>query len=253
MSGSGNDGSGGASAALGVQETFRDLVRMATRDGDPVDVFMLLSERAIDLLAVAACAVMVSDPGGGLHAVGTSGSSTGLLELLRALDEEGPGRECVATARSVVADARTDAERWPRLAAQLAREGLTVVHAFPLLSRSTGVGALSLIGDRPLDANAQDIAQAFADLAALALLRSDAEEDALAVARRLHRTVQARATLSQAVGMIAERFDLDPDGALRRIRATAAAHGLTLSDLADAIVRRDLPSIGVVDLATEEH
>jgi GAF domain-containing protein len=250
MSGiAGNGTTGGA----GVQGTLLELARMATRHSDPVDVFMLLSERVVDLLPVAAGAVLIVDAGGGLHVVGTSESSTGLLEVLRTLDGDGPGRQCVTTGALVIGDMRSDGERWPALAGLLAREGFDVVHVFPLLSRSVGVGALSLLGARPLDDGEREIAQALADLAALALLRSDAEEDALVVARRLHRTVQARATLGQAVGMIAERFHLDPDRALRRIRRTATAADMPMVTLAAAIVARTLSEHLALALAREER
>ena len=230
---------------------FVDLARLATRQADAVEMLMTLSERAVDLLPVEACGVLVTDAAGLVHTVGASGASTEVLRVLRAMGDGGPASACIAEAAPVAVDAEEASRRWPALAVLLDAAGHSVVHAFPMLSREVGVGAIGLVGSDPLDAGERDVAQALADLGALALLRSDAVEDALVLARRLERTVQARATVAQAVGVLAERHALRPDGALALLRRTAGANGATLVDVAGAIVDGDLRAVVPSDLAAE--
>lgn len=135
-------------------------------------------------------------------------------------------------------DGRDAQERWPRFAALLAAEGHTAVHAFPMRSGSATLGALNLFSSGALSVEDSEVAQAFADLAALVLLRADVIEDADLVARRLEHVVQGRATVAQAVGMLAERFDVDLDEALRRLRSEASQGSGTIVDVATDVVGR---------------
>lgn len=216
---------------------------MAVRGADLVDVYTLLSERVVTLLPVAACGILVRDAGGALHVVGSSSASAHLLDLFQVQNDEGPCFECLLSGEPVSVEAGEAAHRWPRFAALLAVEGFTAVHAFPMGSRGITFGALNLFALDALDDESRSVAQALADIAALVLLQSDVVEDATIVARRLHLSVQARATVGQAMGVVAERFGLDPDGALRMLQATAAEHGVTLAAIAVAVVVRDPASL----------
>ena len=219
---------------------LRELARSAARIDDPLDVFMLLSERAADVLPVAAGAVLVSDRDGTVHVVGASHSSGDVLDALRVMAVDGPGQGCLTDGTPVMwcSDGAEQGSVWPSLSALLDRAGFPWVHAFPMLAGSRGVGFVGFVGGSPLDAEASDLAQAFADLATLALLRSDPAQEPLVLARRTHRVIQARATLGQAVGMIAERYSLVPEAALTRILASARENGLSIGQIAEAIVKR---------------
>lgn len=227
----------GGAAVLAA--TFVELTGLAVRGSDPVDMFMRISQRAVGLLPVEACGILLRDPGGVLHAVGSSSTSARVLDLFQVQNEEGPCLECLTTCEPVSVDAGEASHRWPRFAALLAVEGFTTVHAFPMASRGIGFGALNLFALDTLDDEQRSVAQALADIASLVLLQSDVVEDAMVVARRLHLSVQVRATVGQAIGVIAERFALDPDSALRMLQATANEQGVTLAALAAAVVVRD--------------
>jgi hypothetical protein len=232
--------------AVALAATFVELAGIALRGADPVDVFMRISQRAVELLPVEACGILLREPGGVLHAVGSSSASARMLDLFQVQNEEGPCLECLTTGEPVSVEVDEALQRWPRFAALLTGEGFTAVHAFPMASRGVAFGALNLFAVGTLGDDHRGVAQALADIAALALLQSDVVEDATVVARRLHLSVQARATVGQAMGVIAERFALDPDEALRRLQGTAAEHGVTLAALAVAVVLRD-PASGAAN------
>jgi GAF domain-containing protein len=221
-----------------AMRTLVELTRVAARGHDVVDALMLISRRAVVLLPIEACGILVRDSAGLLHAVGSSSSSAALLDLFQIQNHEGPCLDCLRSGSPVSVDASAASARWPRFAQLLVSEQLSAVHAFPMLSRGTAIGAFNLFAVQPLSPDEEVLAQALADVAALALLRSDVVDDAVVVARRLQHAVQVRATLGQAIGMIAERFALDPDGALERLETVAAAEGMALVELATVVVGR---------------
>jgi len=232
MSSAGDIGPTGATMAL------VELMHVAARGEDVVDVMMLISRRAVDLLPVEACGILVEDPAGLLHAVGSSSSAAALLDLFQIQNHEGPCFDCLRSGIPVSVDTAAGSTRWPRFARLLENERLSAVHAFPMVSRGRAIGALNLFGVRPLAPSAASLAQALADVAALTILRSDIVDDAVGVARRLQHAVQSRATLGQAIGIVAERFALDPDGALQRLMSAAAADRMALVEVATAVVER---------------
>lgn len=205
-----------AVAAGSVVATLAEVTRVALRRPDTVDVFMLISERAAALLRVEAAGVLVRDGDETLHVVGSSTSATAVLDELRA---------------RAIGSAGT----------------------FPMVAGDDVVGMLGVLGSESLGRDASALGQALADVAALALLRMDIARDTPDLMRRIHRALQARATLSQAIGVIAERFSLDPDGALRRLRAAADTADVGLVDLAGRVVAREVDGSGMLDLAAEEH
>ena len=243
-----------ASRAAGPEAlaaTFAELARMAVRGADLVDVYTLLSERVVTLLPVAGCGILVRDAGGTLHVVGSSSASVHLLDLFQVQNDEGPCLECLASGQPVSLGRADAAARWPRFAALLELEGFSSAHALPIASREVTVGALNLFAREAIGEEELAVAQALADVAALALLQSDAVEDAVVLARRLYVAVQSRSTVNQAIGVLMERLGLDEDGALRRLRSTADASGETMVALAAAVVARDASSTGVRALGSE--
>lgn len=240
-------------AARGGTPTFVELARTAARAEDVTDVLMLIGRRAVELLPVTACGILVRDAGGLLRVVSASSPAVTVLEVLDAQRDDGPGATCVVTGEPVRLGGDGAAERWPRLAAILASAGFTELQVMPLLSRRVAVGVLSLLGTQELGEDDRALAQALADVAALALLRSDAAEDPLLLARRLQEAAQAHATIAQAVGVVAERFGLDPERALGRLWASADAEGSTLVALARDVVARRSVSVMRPDVAAEDH
>lgn len=221
--------------------TLSDLAR-ATRLGvGAVDRLTQLALRCVELLPVAAAGLLVVDPIVGLRVIGSSSDAAELLDLYQVQNEEGPCLECTRSGEIVRADALSDATtRWPRFGAEAQREGFSAVYAVPLAGGEVVIGALNLFASSPLSDERLAVAQALADAAALALLQADPLEDRIVVSRRLHAAVEARNSVEQAKGMLAQRFDEPLDAAFRRLRSAAASSGRDLAAVAaDVTLRRE--------------
>ncbi|MFC7308865.1 ANTAR domain-containing protein [Streptomyces monticola] len=85
------------------------------------------------------------------------------------------------------------------------------------------------------------VAQALADVAALALLHWSPEPARPAdVLTRVQAALAAKAAVEMAKGMLAEYAQLDPAEALQLLRAYSESKGCCLADSAQALVRRTL-------------
>jgi hypothetical protein len=188
---------------------------------------------------------------------GTFGSSS---EASRRLDEyqftfgEGPCLDAVASRESVlVPDLGSPGERrWPLLRGALLDDGFRGVFALPVMIASVCVGALDLFRQAPGPLDGDDLAGAMlvAELAAAPLLDliSDAvgandSDEALIRSMETgpdHLAELDRVEVYQATGMLIAALDVDPAEALVRLRAHAIATGKTASQVARAIVNREL-------------
>lgn len=207
-----------------------------------------LCHACVDLLEVDGAAISLVTPGA---AHGTFGSSNALS---RRLDEyqftfgEGPCLDSVRSAAAVhVADlAAAEEARWPAYAGAVLREGVHAVYALPVAVSTTVVGVLDLFREEPGDLVGPHLDGGLlaAELAALPLLdlmSADVDWAAIAVGNPWSQLSSLeRVEVYQATGMIIARLDVGPAEALVRLRAHAFAHGMTASEVAWAIVRREI-------------
>lgn len=184
---------------------------------------------------------------------GTFGSSS---QASRRLDEyqftfgEGPCLDAVATRRPVlVPDLDSPEEdRWPALTGALIDEGVRGVFAVPIRVASVCVGALDLFRSTPgpLEAAQLTGARLAAELASSAvrdlLDRAEAVDDADVAPDEAWAGAAGmdRVEIYQATGMLISQLDVDADTALVRLRAHAVATGRTASEVAWAIIAREL-------------
>ena len=93
-----------------------------------------------------------------------------------------------------------------------------------------------------------EVAQAFADVATIAILQHRAAEEAQVINEQLTRALNSRVVIEQAKGMIAERLGLDMGNSFAAVRSHARTlarsharnRNLRLADVADAVVRGTL-------------
>jgi GAF domain-containing protein len=212
-------------------------------DFDVVDLLTLLADRCVQALDVAAAGLMVASAEGELRVVASSSDAMRLLELFEVQAEEGPCPECFRTGEPVV-NQRLEAtgHLWPRFAPRALDAGFQSVHALPMRLRHRTIGALNLFRT---DAGALDeadvsIAQAFADVATIAILQHRAAAEAQAINEQLTGALNSRIDIEQAKGMIAERTGLDMDQSFNRLRRHARNHNLRLADVARAVINATL-------------
>ncbi|MEJ1109536.1 MULTISPECIES: GAF and ANTAR domain-containing protein [unclassified Kribbella] len=136
----------------------------------------------------------------------------------------------------LVRDTAAD-ERWPDWAAKVLSLGVRSVLDVPLTTAAGTVGVLGLYSVEP-DAFSAD------DEAVAAILARHASV-AVATARNeanMAQAVDARKLVGQAMGILMERYDVDPDGAFAILRRYSQDTNTKLRDVAEQLINtRRLP------------
>jgi GAF domain-containing protein len=222
-----------------LAKTLVELADTLVADFDVVELLTLLADRCVDVLDVGAAGLMLAAPDGSLRVMASSSDAMRVLELFEIQAQEGPCLDCFRAGAPVAnEDLSVDADRWPRFGAEALAAGFRSVHALPMRLRGTVIGALNLFhvdagAMRPVDV---DAAQAFADVATIAILQHRAATEAFALNEQLNRALNTRIVIEQAKGMIAERQGLDMEQAFATLRNHARNHNLRLADVASDVI-----------------
>lgn len=222
------------------------------RGYDPVDLFHRLTTHCADLLGVASAGLLLADGQGTMHLVAASSQKTHNLELFQLQRQEGPCLDCYHSGTPVlVDDLASEQDRWPQFVPAALQAGFAAVHALPMRLHDTTLGALGLFGTEigALEEEDLALAQAMADVASIALIAERAASDPSAIDAQLRAALHARIVLEQAKGFLAEYGNLDTDEALSVLRRYAEDHDQRVSDLAAAVLARDLPVRDLLDHA----
>jgi GAF domain-containing protein len=224
----------------------RTLVQLAdtlVADFDIVELLTVVTDRCVGVLDVDAAGIVLVSPEGDLRSMASSSEQMHLLDLFALVVEEGPGLDCYRTGSPVVnQDLSVANGPWPRLAERVLADGYRSVHALPLRLRGTVIGALNLLRCAPGDIPTADIdaAQAFADIATIAILQHRATLDARVVNEQLSHALNTRIVIEQAKGMIAQLGAATMDEAFERLRRHARDHNRKLADVARDVIDRRL-------------
>jgi GAF domain-containing protein len=222
-----------------LAQTLVELADTLVDDFDVVELLTLLTDRCVDVLDVGAAGLMLAAPEGDLRVLASSSEAMRVLELYELQAQEGPCLECYRTSTPVVDDdLATPDERWPRFAAEAVAMGFRSVHALPLRLRGTVIGALNLFHTEPHEMRPADVdaAQAFADVATIAILQHRAKLEAQVVNTQLQHALNSRVVIEQAKGMVGERLGLNMEQAFATLRNHARRHNLQLAELARDVI-----------------
>jgi hypothetical protein len=110
--------------------------------------------------------------------------------------------------------------------------------------RGNVIGALNLFhtGSGEMQQPDIDAAQAFADIATIAVLQHRAAADAIIVNEQLNLALTSRIAIEQAKGMVAEYQTCTMEQAFVTLRNHSRNHNLRLAELAHQIIDRTLPA-----------
>jgi GAF domain-containing protein len=228
-----------------LSQTFVELADTLVNDFDVVELLTLVADRCVEVLDVDAAGLMLLAPDGDLRVMASSSEAMRLLELFELQTEEGPCLDCYRTGQQVVnQDLATVNGRWPRFAPEALEAGFHSVHALPLRVHDKIIGALNLFHARQGKIDEVDVAvaQAFADVASIAILQYRAALASQVLNEQLHHALNSRVVIEQAKGMVAERKDLDMEHAFSVLRAYARSHNLRLADVAHDVIIGTLSS-----------
>ena len=222
-----------------LARTLVELADTLVDDFDVVDLLTVLADRCVEVLDVQAAGVMLAGPDGQLRVMASSSEAMRVLEVFEVQAQEGPCLDCHRTGQPVV-NQNLDAEdgRWPRFAAEALDAGFHSAHALPMRLRGSVIGALNLfrtgVGEMgPADVK---VAQAFADVATIAILQHRAALEAQVLNQQLTHALNSRVMLEQAKGMVAERLNLDMEQSFAALRNHARNHNLRLSDVTQSVI-----------------
>jgi transcriptional regulator with GAF, ATPase, and Fis domain len=227
-----------------VTRAFVGLARSLVDGYDVVDLLSTLTTNCAELLDIDSVGLLLANKRGELHVVAASSEASRDLELLQLQKEEGPCLDCYQDGRAVnVADLSDTSNRWPRFAPAAVDAGFRSMHAVPLRLREHMLGAMGLFGTRAGALNEDDLrlGQALADVASVSLVQDRAVSDHRALAEQLQNALNSRVVIEQAKGLIAQLGDLDMPHAFAVLRRYARDNNERLTDVALALVGRDLP------------
>ncbi|MFD6164405.1 GAF and ANTAR domain-containing protein [Oerskovia sp. NPDC060287] len=173
-----------------------------------------------------------------LEVLSATSHRTTELELYQAQHDEGPCVDVVRTGRSieVVGEDEVD-RRWPRIGPEITGAGFRSVYAFPLRWHGLTIGGLNLFAatEAPLDDSARQLAQTFADVAALVIVQP-VQVDQVDLLASLRRALEGRVVVEQAKGVLAYQLGVDMAAAYDELVRRADQDGLSLTETAAATV-----------------
>ena len=226
-----------------VSAAFVSIANSLVEGFDMVELLTRLTTACVELLDIAAAGMLLADPTGMLHVAGASSEDTRDLELFQLQRDEGPCLDSFRTGAPVIADDLDLAvDRWPQFVPAARSVGFCAVHALPMRLRQNILGTLGLFSSEPGSLTESDLnlAQALAHVASIALVTERAASDQAIINDQLQTALTSRIVLEQAKGLLAQSGDLDMDQAFAALRQYSRDTGQRLSDVANALVARDL-------------
>ena len=174
------------------------------------------------------------------------------VELYQVQLEQGPCFEAVETGEPATAETEAQIRaRWPELANGFASAGYRSAHATPLFWNGTAIGALNLFWaiEQRHEYMDTDVARAFADLAAVAIVHAGPVADTL-LEQRTRDALNERTIIEQAKGVLAYQHDIPLEVAFSMLLTTAERDGDLLTRTAARVVEQaargevsDLPGV----------
>ncbi len=226
-----------------VRDAFVEMADTLASGFDVVDFLDTLARRAVDLLGVTACGLLLADHHGTLNMIAASTERARLLELFELQNSEGPCLECFHGGQPVQCPdlARADS-RWPRFARAARAGGFSAVHALPMHLRTETIGAMNLFGSAAgaMDPEAVEVGQALADVATIGILHERTVRRREVVSEQLQAALKSRVLIEQAKGALAAGLQISVDEAFAELRKYARDNNYKLRDIAEAVVVRGL-------------
>lgn len=222
---------------------LRELAAATSAVVQPYDITDLLAgvlQRCRTAVGAEAVAILVAQDSGDLELLSSSSHAASAIEIYQSQTREGPCVDCIRRAAPVTAYPETQlVKKWPDLGPAMMDAGYLGVHAQPLLWHGRALGGLNIFFDHaePASREARALAQAFGDIATLALVQTQRPSD-----RELNAGVaealEARTLIEHAKGILMQTRAVNAGDAYTALTAEAAEQGLTITELARNLVWR---------------
>lgn len=222
-----------------LARTFVELADTLVAEFDVVELLTLVANRCVEVLEVDAAGLMVVGSDGELRVMASSSNAMRVLELFELQSQDGPCPDAFNTGTSVQhSDLAMLNGRWPHFGPEALAAGFRSVQALPMRLRGSVIGALNLFHVEPGEMREEDqlAAQAFADVATIAILQHRAALETQMVNEQLQNALNTRIVIEQAKGMVAERQGLSMEESFAVLRSHARNHNLRLADVANDVI-----------------
>lgn len=222
-----------------LADAFVDFADTLVEGFDVVEFFLMVAQRCVEILDAAQAGVMLGDEHGELQLIAATNDSVTLLELFELQNSAGPCLDCWRTGSAVIESDLSPSERqWGAFASRATAMGFHSVYAVPMRLHGSVIGALNLFRTEPSEWSEQDVrtGQALADVATIAIIQERALRESRTLTDQLQYALNARVTIEQAKGIIAERHGIDMDEAFTLLRQRARNGNTKLVELATAVV-----------------
>jgi transcriptional regulator with GAF, ATPase, and Fis domain len=226
-----------------IVTTFVRLASTMADDFDVIEFLHNLVERTVELLDCSEAGLLLEDAAGELRVMASSSERSDALELLQSQNSEGPCFESHRTGKAIFSqDIAAETARWPTFAPAAAASGFLSVHALPMRVQGRAIGTLNLFRDAGGRVDDRDVtvAQAMADIAAIALVQERAVREKHIVVEQLQVALRSRVVIEQAKGVLAERLQIGVEDAFAHMRAYARGHNQRLDLVATKVASGQL-------------
>ena len=218
-------------------ESFNRDLAAAARQMQDEDSSKLAMERAVGvateiLSGCDAAGVCVVYRGERVDTHATSDDALRQVDSLQHELKEGPCLDALQQAETVQSDDLSVDERWPRWGAEVVeRLGFFSIVSYRLFSTESNLGALNLYGKNRSAFSADDVDDGMALAAHVGVALAGALE-----VENLEKALGGRTVISQATGILMERFDLAPERAFSLLTRISQSQHLKLRQVAEQIV-----------------
>ncbi|MFC8131787.1 ANTAR domain-containing protein [Streptomyces sp. NPDC057302] len=242
--------SGDTSRERLLAEAFVEMADSLTEDFDVTEFLQSLAVRCVELLGVSAAGILLADPQDELRLVAASGEHAWVLDLFSLQQEQGPGLDCYRSgaAHTNIALGGLEATlAWPQFATRALAAGYEMTQVLPLHRGDQTLGTLNLFQAKPKVLGPDEIAlaQAFSDVATIAILQRRSLEQSETERGQLQEALTSRIAIEQAKGVLAERWKCTVDEAFEALRRHARANRLRLAECARQVVAGELDTEGI--------
>jgi len=205
---------------------------------DVVTVLADLMADSCEALDASAVGLLITSNLAQPEVLSTTNHSLRDLELYQLQARHGPCVDAVGTMTQVSAwSAREIEDTWHDVGRAITRAGYSAVSAYPLLWRSTCLGALNVFWAQAPDphAEADALGQSLADIATIVVLHPEhlSSQD---LARRTRAALDGRTVIEHAKGVLAYLNNIPVDVAYAQLRARADKEGRSLTETATLVV-----------------
>lgn len=230
-----------------IAETFVEVADTLVDSYDLFDLLSFLVHRCAALLEGDLAGVVIQDGRSRLRLAASTAAEMEVLEEVELRVGDGP---CVHAFRSGsqvrLHDLADGPAAWSPILQRLTGLGMRSGLALPLRLRDQRLGALNLYTRERRDfvEHDVDVAQAFADVAAIGIIQHRTIDAAERRALQLEDALESRVAIEQAKGMLAQRHGMTTAAAFEALRRHARSQRQRVAEVAAAMVDgtlEDLP------------